>query len=151
MVKNIFITLAVILAVVGTVSGQTTIEAGFDLLTTKPFQTYIDLNDLLPICPNATNPVRVPLQGVPVITFPPAPGADLLNTDTIIERTDDGIFNGDQTLIQIEMVELQLRSIEPIQIDCGIEGIELWDLDIRLDTTLPEVGQMTVCDIATIV
>ena len=59
MAKSLFVALTMSLMFSGVTSAQTTIEAGFDLFVTRPIQTFIDLNDLLPICPDAANSVRV--------------------------------------------------------------------------------------------
>lgn len=97
-------------------------EIGFDFLATPPGGGILDLSPF-------GGPPDVQLVG-----FPVGPG----NTDTIVERKS-GIPAGGTGVIDIELVELHLVSIGPVDIG----GMD-WDIDVQLDPGTPSVGQMNI-------
>ena len=111
-----------------TTATATPIDPGFDLFNTLP-GTFVEL-DL------GGGPIQIPLEGNTL-----GPG----DTDTIVERkTGENPFPvGGSTTIDIELVALSLRSVDPVDI-----GGTLFDIDIISGTLLGQnpnpLGQMTV-------
>ena len=110
-----------------TMVSATSISPGFDLFTTDPLRTFVDLPLGIGL---------VPLQGKPIGSH---------NIDTIVERLQ-GIspFDppSDQGTIPIELVALSLVSVEPIDL-----GGMLFDLEVIGGTGLgipQEQGTMTI-------
>jgi hypothetical protein len=104
------------------------IMAGSDYLQTTE-GTYLDFD-----FPGS------PVPGLGIVDFigkPIGPG----NTDTIVKRLDDADLpnNGDNGTIDIEMVALSLRSVDPVNI-----GGTFFDLGIVLASGFPSIGQMVI-------
>lgn len=120
--------------------------AGVDLLETDPSNTTWDLGNLQSLCPGCSvvGDTIIPLQGVPFGFSPVCPGEDLGSADTIVRRLSDtvGLPVGPAP-IQIEIIELQLQSVQPFQVDCQ-GNLELWVLDVTLEPVPPAPGQMTI-------
>jgi hypothetical protein len=109
--------------------GGGTIDPGFDLLMTDPGSTSVDLSTIVGF------PLQVQLQGVPF-----GPGG----TDTIVERLDGADLTnlGGQATVDIELVALQLQSVQPVDL-----GGELFVLDVfagREFGVPQQPGQMTI-------
>ncbi len=106
---------------------------GFDLFSTPAEGAY-----------HIQGATLVYLEGDPI--DPP----NLGNTDTIVERLDgiDPFEHPDgEATIDIELVALSLKSIQPVTLDLGDGfGPSLYDLHVDLDpnATPPIVGSMTV-------
>jgi hypothetical protein len=90
---------------------------GFDYFATPPGGAFVDLGG-----------GPIPLQGVPLPNFA------LGLTDTVVARMDPGPPAGGTGIIDIELVALHLRSVNPIDVDPGL-GIVLADLHITLDSS----------------
>ena len=87
-------------------AGGVNIDPGFDLFRTGP-DAVADLSPLFP-------GLEVPVEGVPVLP------SELGNTDTIVERLQGGNIPATGSLtIDVEMVALHLRSIEPVELPFG--------------------------------
>ena len=128
----------------GTTSGTAIVPAGHDLLETDPSQTYQDLN--LP--PDFFGPGcepfagRVFLRGDPIGTFMGFGG--LGPTDTIVRRLADA--PAPEATIPIEIVALNLVSVEPIIVTCGGLG-QQWELRAQIfeGPNPPQIpGSMTI-------
>lgn len=135
----------------GTAAGIT-IEPGFDLFTTDPAYTYRDFSDD-PIPADFFGPGSDPfdgiiaLRGLPLETSPLCPLDDLSQVDTIVERPLPAELpgSGSSDLIPIEIVELQLVSIEPITVTYfgGLEP-NLWDVEVSLSIYEQSTGEMEI-------
>jgi hypothetical protein len=121
----------VIPLILGTVQSAwaTPINPGFDLFETQQ-ETFVDICTEVP----GSIPCMIPFEGVPI-----GPG----NTDTIVERLQGTTFPdpGPSGTIDIEIVELSLRSTTPV--DLGGGGT-LWDVEVSLSTIIQTPGSMTV-------
>jgi hypothetical protein len=98
------------------------IDPGFDLLTTPIGGGVLDLSPF-------GGPSVVPLEGDPI-----GPG----DTDTIVERKT-GLPDGGTGTIDIEIVALSLRSVDPV----NISGT-FFDVFISLDPSTPSIGEINV-------
>lgn len=97
---------------------QTPIPAGFFCAGSAPFTA------------------KVAFQGVPVVTDNLK---SLGNTDTIVQRLDDAVFNKRGTAVTRTQVRaLSLRSVTPLQTGCG-----QFDATVRLDGVQP-ITQMVI-------
>lgn len=76
----------------------------------------------------------IPLQGVPL-------GGPFGNADTVIQRNEIAYLDldGSTATIPIEMVQMDLRSVEPIVVVAPTTGASLWDVLPGLNQTL--IGQ----------
>lgn len=98
-----------------TALAQLEVAPGYDLWTTDPATTQFFLSPVLGF---------VPFEGVPIgdFDFGGALGVhDVGTTDTIIRRLDTASVAaaGETATIDIEMVALQLRSVNPIDLGAG--------------------------------
>jgi hypothetical protein len=126
------------------------VQAGHDLLETDSSVTYMDLSGD-PIPPDYFGPGSDPfdgtvaLEGVPFDSFGGFSG--LLPTDTIVERLQDAGPAFPDT-IDIEMVRLELRSVEPITVTWnGGQDPENWDLTVQVlegPDPVQQQGTMTI-------
>ena len=124
---------------------------GFDLFMTDAGSTYRDFGST-PLPADFFGPGSDPfdgiiaLQGEPFGTSPFCPLDDLLGVDTIVERPIPASLPTipSSDLIPIEMVELSLVSIDPIEVTYWWGGSELWDLEVTLSATLPSTGTMAL-------
>jgi hypothetical protein len=110
-------------------------------------QTTEDFSMLSSLCPGVTvigNPI-VPLKGVPLGSSPLCPGANLGSTDTIVERLQSTppLFPGQQFVVPIEIVSLNLVSVNPIQVQTP-NGPQLWAVYVSVDPSVQPTGQMTI-------
>ena len=65
--------------------------------------------------------------------------------DTVISRNDDAVFNGvgEAPTVDIEIVALSLKSVDPIVVTYGTSGVKLWDVFVTLDeTAVQPVGSL---------
>ncbi len=124
--------LALVMALVLSAPGRTLaapIAPGFDLFTTPDGTAFIDLT------PTGLGLGVVDLLGNPI---PGAAG----DADTIVERLTS-LGAGQTGTIDIELVALSLRSVDPVALNIGT-GDAFFDLFVTLDETLPSLGQMTI-------
>lgn len=124
--KHILMTgtlVTLLLAVCSPVSALT-IMAGSDYLQTAP-GTFINFDPFFP-----------GLGNIDFLGDPIGPSS----TDTIVQRKDDAVLPGagSTATIEIEIVELSLKSVAPV----NISGTD-FDISILLSST-PSVGQMTL-------
>lgn len=80
---------------------------------------------------------RVIFQGVPIAT---SPSGAFGNTDTIVHRLDDAVFNKDGVATtRIQMRAMQFKGVEPLRTKCGKFNVAL-----VLDGSLQPVTNMTI-------
>jgi hypothetical protein len=89
---------------------------------------------------------QVCLEGEPL---GPTPWGDYETADTLIERPADPfdrceLPSGSQSLVDVEIVALNLRSVEPITVTYnGGQMPEQWDVTVDLSAVTPPVGTVT--------
>lgn len=112
------------------------VAAGYDLLETDSSATDVDFSGASEIPADFFGPGSDPfdgtvaLEGVPFDSFGGFSG--LLPTDTIVERLQEAgpVF---PDTIDIEIVALELRSVDPVTITSnGGASSELWDLTVQV-------------------
>lgn len=104
-------------------AGNNTIHSGADLFATPANgETFVNFfRDPVPagfFCPGS-EPFTdlVNLRGVPLVT---SPAGALGDTDTIMERLDDAVFDAQgRAITRVRVAALSLESIEPIRTGCG--------------------------------
>lgn len=130
-----------------TAVAQQPIAEGIDLFITDPAQTFEDLSDLSSLCPGCavTGDPIIQLEGIPLGMSPVCPGEDLGLTDTIIRRLESTppLFPEENAIVQIEIVELHLQSVEPFEVNCEGE-LQNWMLDITVQPGTTPPGQMQI-------
>jgi len=120
----------------GLSQAEFTVNPGWDLWDTQEGTTFVA---------GATD---IPLQGVPLGTFDfgGAIGTQFVNgTDTIVRRTEPAVVSGpgETATIDIEMVALQLRSVDPVDLSAfGGTGTEF--IFVTLQENEESVGQMSI-------
>jgi len=113
-----------------------TVNPGWDLWDTQPGTTFV------------ADSTEIPLQGVPLGTFDfgGAIGTQFVNgTDTIVRRTEPAIVSGagETAVIDIEMVALQLRSVDPVDLSAfGGTGTEF--IFVTLQEAVASTGIMSI-------
>ncbi len=124
--------LALVMALVLSAPGRSLaapIAPGFDLFTTPDGTAFIDLSA------TGLGLGIVDLNGNPI---PGAAG----DADTIVERLTS-LGAGQTGTIDIELVALSLRSVDPVALNIGT-GDAFFDLFVTLDESIPSLGQMTI-------
>jgi hypothetical protein len=132
---------------------------GFDLFQTDPTNTQFNFAPA-PIPADFFDPGSDPFTGIIAMQGLPLPGSalcpppptlcpndDLSLIDTIVERIDLASLPsiGSSSVIDIEIVELSLKSISPITVTFnGGQDPEIWDVDVCLSPTPSPVGSMTI-------
>jgi hypothetical protein len=133
------------------VAAGAVINAGFDLFRTDPNTTYQDFS-ATPIPPSFFDPGSDPFvgtvnfKGVPLGPVPWC-GSPLHLTDTIVRRPlPANVTNvGDIDVIPIEVVALNLVSVQPITVTYnGGMNPEPWILQVYPSPTIPSQGQMQI-------
>jgi hypothetical protein len=123
-----------------------TIPAGFDLLETDPESSYFDFAAGTAIPAGFFDPGsdaftgRVPLAGVPLGTFGANRAGD---ADTVVHRLSS-VNVPPAAPVPIEIVALNLVSVQPITVTYGGGSPEAWDVDITLAASPPSTGQLTI-------
>lgn len=120
----------VLLAVVG-LAFFVSPAAAVDILLTSTGE--LDFRDD-PIPADFFAPGSLPFDGVISLVGVPINPSLLGPTDTIIERGP--VFGGAET-VPIELVQLNLRSIEPIQVNFGASPPSFFDVFVSLDAPTP--------------
>jgi hypothetical protein len=126
-----------------------TVTAGHDLLETDSSDTHIDFS-ANPLPPDFFGPGSDPftgtvyLEGDPFDSFGGYNG--LSPTDTIIERQEDAGDAGFPETIDIEIVALELKSVEPITVTYDERPPEEWDVTVSVPEgdANQETGSMTI-------
>jgi hypothetical protein len=135
-------------------SANTNVLPGFDLFQTDPNTTFQDFGPA-PIPPNFFGPGSDPFHGQiwfmgePLQNDPNCPNDDLSSADTIVERLEEAELpdpNGSSDVIEIEIIQLHLTSIDPIVVTFnGGQDPELWDVEVELSDVVPQPpGRMTI-------
>jgi len=129
-------------------SAASAVPAGFDLFETDPTQTAVNFG-AAPIPADFFSPGSQPFAGnvhfagVPLETFG---GKATGDADTVVRRLADAMLGPvfpDSDTIPIEIVALNLTSVEPITVTyAGGRPPELWDVKVQLVPGPP--GQMTI-------
>jgi len=127
------------------------IEPGVDLWTT-PSGTSFDMHfTVMPVPADFFDPGSepfadaIPLKGSPLITSPP--GA-LGSTDCIIRRPNPPVIlpmPGSSGTVPIEIIALNLVSVNPITVKYITGPPEQWIVQVTLSSQMPQqLGQMTI-------
>jgi hypothetical protein len=120
--------------------------AGIDLFETDSDNSFADLADLHLLAPGCfvTGDPMIKLKGIPLLDPPICPGNDLGGADTIVRRPNDTAgLDINPVMIDIEIVEMHLQSVQPFEVDCGGE-LQQWMLDIEIDPLPQPQGQMFI-------
>ena len=128
--------------------GPAPVPAGFDLLETDPEQTVFNFQGQTTIPAGFFGAGSEPFQGsvqfggVPLGT---AQGQDVGDADTVVQRKATAQFdsNGNSQPVPIELLQLSLISVAPIQVKVG-GGTQLWDVRAAASPTRPSDGTMTI-------
>jgi hypothetical protein len=145
------ITLALTLTILGFghAAAQEVI-AGLDFFESPGGISNVNVSSLVsgncPGCAVVGSPI-VQLKGAPLETHPSCPGNKLGNTDTIVRRINTTIgLNGpppQNATIPIEIVALNLVSINPITVQCP-SGVQRWTVTVNLQPVPQPPGQMSI-------
>ena len=140
---------ALLLLLPSLASGQD-ILPGLDLFETDPATTWEQLPIPADFFEPGSDPFEgtVALRGNPPGNHPACPNDDLSLVDTIVERLQVAPLPnpGTQATIEIEIVALDLVSIDPITVtNSGGQDPQEWLLDVDLDPTNPQpLGTMNI-------
>ena len=113
------------------------IEPGYDLFSTPPGGIFYFFD-------HHQQKHTIILEGTPI-----APGSSLGNTDTIVQRVD-GLPSGGLGTFHMQLVELSLKSVQPVQIDGNFFDVFVTINDLNLpnlpqnDQLAPSMGQVTI-------
>ena len=103
--------------------------------------------DVPPIPPDFFGPGSDPFVGlVPFRGIPLDPGITGTASVEVVRAADPVLPEdppGAMATVPIELVQLELRSVEPIIVTYGGGGPQLWDLDILLSEVTPPPGTLT--------
>jgi hypothetical protein len=125
------------------------IEPGSDLFQTDPAGTTFSFREEFTIPANffdqGSEPFAgdVSFAGVPLLTFQ---GKDVGDADTVVQRKQAMTFTPPfpaRASAQIELVQLSLASVEPIQVRVG-GATQLWDVRATQSPSRPSTGQIDV-------
>jgi hypothetical protein len=125
--------------------GEVTIPAGFDLFETDPEQTVFRFQGQTSIPANFFDQGSQPFQGdvnfggVPLGGFQ---GKATGDADTVVQRKS-GTTAGTGSEVPIELVQLSLVSVAPIQVQVG-QGTQLWDVHAQASPSRPSTGDMRI-------
>ncbi|MGH8015037.1 MAG: DUF7451 domain-containing protein, partial [Candidatus Zixiibacteriota bacterium] len=126
------------------------IEPGVDLWTTPPGTTYDEHFTVSPIPADFFNPGSEPfsglinLQGQPLTTLP---AGQLGSTDAVVQRMLPAtlLLDGPPETVPIEIVALNLVSINPITVTYNSGPPELWNVRVTLSSNQPQqLGNMQI-------
>ncbi len=124
-------------------SGVTsTIPAGYDLFVTDPGTSFGFTGDFS-VPAGFFDPASAPFSGT--VDFRGEPigefgGHAVGDADTIVQRLEAA---EPPATVPIEIVELNLASVEPITVQVGT-GMQLWDVHVDLSPARPSHGSMTI-------
>ena len=124
------------------------VPPGFDLFETDPEATVFSFREEFTIPPNFFDEGSQPFQGdvnfggVPLLNFQ---NHDVGDADTIVRRPEGATLPGPNTQdnVPIELVQLSLQSIAPIQVQVG-SATQLWDISAAPSPSRPSQGQMRI-------
>lgn len=137
-------TLTILLALVPTSApaNPDPIPAGFDLFETDPAATHFDVQIPADFFAPGSDPFtgQIKFAGEPLETFNGAPVGD---ADTIVERKAPADPLPDAT-VPIEIVALNLVSMEPITVTFGGLYPQKWDVRAGLSPTRQSTGQIAI-------
>ncbi len=133
----------------GTTCGPTTCGTSSDIQdywATESPGTYQSFTDT-PIPPGFFGPGSLPFEGVIEFAGDPIDEAELGDTDTIVRRGGDPVGPGDPPgamgSVPIEIVELSLRSVEPIIVNFAAGPPQQWDVRVDLSDGPSPPGILT--------
>lgn len=123
-------------------AGTASIPAGFDLFETDPSATAFDIQIPPDFFAPGSDPFvgQIKFAGEPLETFNGMPVGD---ADTVVQRQAPADPNPDAT-IPIEIVALNLVSMEPLTVTFGGLYPRKWDVRADLSQTRASTGQMTI-------
>jgi len=121
------------------------IPAGVDLFVSQPGDSYQDFNPN-PIPPGFFGPGSQPFDGI--ITFSGSPLGPLGPVDTIVQRMAFAPLSscGDMATVPIELVALNLVSVNPIKVTYASSPPTQWNVQVTLSSVvMPQPqGTMTI-------
>jgi hypothetical protein len=131
------------------VAGAAPIAPGFDLFETDPQATVFQFRDQFTIPAGFFGPGSQPFTGN--VNFAGDPlqvfqGHDVGDADTVVHRPQAADLNPPfpaQAVVPIELVALNLVSVQPIVVQVGTEA-QRWDVRATLSPTRPSQGQMRI-------
>ncbi len=135
----------------GAVASADPVFAGDSIFSIVPGQqSYFDFA-ILPIPADFFAPGSQPFGGLVMIwgePFGPTPFGFFDNEDTLVTRGPDPFERSalpptDQS-VPIEIVALNLKSIQPIQVDFSGGSSEFWYVGMTLQPSLPGTGQLQI-------
>ena len=123
------------------------VTAGYDLFVTDPDTTSFDFSGS-PVPADFFSPGSEPFTGAvgfcgePIGSFQ---GTDTGDADTIVQRPNAANLPapGSVDTVPIELVQLNLVSCQPIQVQVGT-ATESWDVEVDLSQVRSSQGQMTI-------
>jgi len=127
-----------------------TVHAGIDLFTTPPCGTSWQDFATMPIPPDFFDPGSDPFHGTVVFAGQPlstTPPGILGPTDTVVRRLSDASLPsiGTQDTVPIEIVALNLVSVNPITVTYGGgHSPEPWNVYVCLSDVPQQTGSMTM-------
>lgn len=135
----VFAAVAVSLAVG---SPANAVPPGSDLFVTDPDSTRFAFTGEVTIPAGFFAPGSEPFSGT--VSFGGVPLGDLGDADTVVRRAEPADLPAvpSTDTIPVEIIQLQLQSVTPIQVRVG-GATELWRVDVGLSST-QRTGQMTI-------
>lgn len=125
------------------------VPPGFDLFETDPEATVFSFREEFTIPPNFFDDGSQPFQGdvnfggLPLLTFQ---GQNVGDADTVVRRPEVATLPGPGSQdpnVPIELVQLSLQSIAPIQVQVG-SATQLWDIAAAVSAARPSEGRMRI-------
>lgn len=128
------------------------IPAGFDIFETDPDTTMFNFDQETTLPPDFFGPGSDPFTGevnfagAPAVPLPGfGPTSDLGATDTIVRRDSDTPPNPNGALVEIELVALSLRSVQPIEVTFnGGAQDSFFDVFVGVSQNRPSKGFMEI-------
>ena len=129
------VVVAVVVSAAPAQAAEPPVPPGTDYLKTRDAQFDFSIN---PLPADFFNPGSAPFIGPVQLEGNPFDQDNLGNTDTLIERLEEVQFPGlnNPVIIDIEIVELILVSIAPIEVNTGTSST-FWDVEVELDPPSP--------------
>lgn len=141
---------AVVAALGAVAASPAAASSGYDLFETDPKQTSFNFQQGASEIPAdffgpGSQPFtgQVQFGGNPLETFG---GHDTGDADTIVQRTDPNVPGtpGENAQVPIEIVALNLVSVQPITVQVGNGSTQLWDVSVTLSPGQQSTGFMQI-------
>ena len=134
---------AVVLASLALASPAVAVPPGSDLFVTDPSSTEFAFAGDFAIPAGFFEPGSKPFSGT--IDFAGTPLGPYGDADTVVRRTEPADLPAvpSTDTVPIEIIQLQLQSVEPIQVQGG-STTQLWDVRVDLSPTPQPTGQMVI-------